>query len=240
VSAWREAVLERIEPLTPRISSFFLRIGLPAQRAGQHLDVQLSAPDGYTAQRSYSIASRPGAPLVELAIERLDDGEVSSFFHEVAQPGDTLDVRGPLGGHFVWSAADGGPLLLIAGGSGIAPLIAIARERCATDASTKCLLIYSARHWADLAYRDELLGHAEHDANFEVLFVTTREPRRRTSDLERRLDTGLLGELLRAFGEAPRHSYVCGSTPFVETVTSALVQLGVPAHDIRAERYGGP
>lgn len=230
-AAWREATLERVEKLSPRISSFFLRAPLPGHVAGQHVDVQLTAPDGYSAQRSYSIASAPGAELMELAIERLDDGEVSSFFHEAAQPGDAIELRGPLGGHFVWRASDGGPLLLVAGGSGIAPLIAIARERALKAPDTKCLLIYSARSWEELAYREELLAQS-----LKLALITTREKHPEAHD--RRLDRALLAELLASWQQTPTTSYVCGSTPFVEAVTSALVDLGLPAASIRAERYG--
>jgi ferredoxin-NADP reductase len=232
--SFRQAVLERIEPLTPRISSFFFRAPLAPHLAGQHVDVQLTAPDGYTAQRSYSIASAPSAPLLELAIERLDDGEVSSFFHEAAQVGDTLELRGPLGGHFVWRGEDARPLLLIAGGSGIAPLIAIARHRARTAPATPCLLVYSAQTWDDLAYRDELLA-----SNATVRLVTTRGPKQRDTDYARRLDRALLAEVLAAWRQTPGSSYVCGSTPFVEAVTSALVELGIPPASVRAERYGG-
>jgi ferredoxin-NADP reductase len=231
-SAWREATLERIAPLTPRISSFYFRLPLPGHIAGQHVDVRLTAEDGYSAQRSYSVASRPGAALMELAIERLDDGEVSSFFHEAAQPGDAFELRGPLGGHFTWRGDDVRPLLLIAGGSGIAPLIAIARERAAKAPETKCLLVYSARSWEALAYRDELAQQG-----LTLALITTREKHPQAHD--RRLDRALLAELLASWQHTPASSYVCGSTPFVEAVTAALLDLGVPAPTIRAERYGG-
>jgi ferredoxin-NADP reductase len=231
--SFQQAVLERIAPLTPRISSFFFRAPLAPQLAGQHVDVQLTAPDGYTAQRSYSIASAPGAALLELAIERLDDGEVSSFFHEAAQVGDNIELRGPLGGHFVWRG-DAKPLLLVAGGSGIAPLIAIARHRAQATPATPCLLLYSAQTWDDLAYRDELLA-----SNASVRLITTRGLKRRESDYERRIDRALLAEVLASWPHTPANSYVCGSTPFVETVTSALVELGLAPGSLRAERYGG-
>ena len=234
MSAFAEATLERIEQLTPLISSFFLRTPLPDHIAGQHVDVRLTAPDGYSAQRSYSIASAPGAPLLELAIERLDGGEVSAFFHAAAQVGDAIELRGPLGGHFIWRASDGGPLLLVAGGSGIAPLIAIARERLVKAPDTPCLLVYSAQTWDDLAYRDELL-----ESGAQVRLITTREPRRRASDYDRRIDRDLLDEVLASWRSTPARSYVCGSTPFVEAVTSALVELGLPSASLRAERYGG-
>ncbi len=133
-TAWQQAVIERIVAQTPRVVSVFLRTTIGRYEAGQHVDVRLSAPDGYQAQRSYSIASAPGAPSVELAIERLEEGEVSPYFHEIAQPGDAFEIRGPIGGHFVWRAEDGGPVLLVGGGSGVVPLMAMARHRgCATS-----------------------------------------------------------------------------------------------------------
>src|SRR5206468_10076052 len=149
---WHEAVIERIVHRTPRITSVFLRAPIGAHVAGQHVDVRLTAPDGYQAQRSYSIASAPGTEAIELAIERLEHGEVSPFFHEVARPGDTVEVRGPIGGHFVWRAEDGGPILLIAGGSGIVPLMAIARHRATAALETIALLVYSARTWEELVF----------------------------------------------------------------------------------------
>jgi ferredoxin-NADP reductase len=231
--SFQEATLVRIEKLTPRISSFYFRSPLASHLAGQHVDVQLTAPDGYTAQRSYSIASAPGAPLLELAIERLDDGEVSSFFHDAAQAGDAIELRGPLGGHFIWRE-DTRPLLLVGGGSGIAPLIAIARQRVLRAPQTPCMIVYSAQTWDDLAYRDELLA-----SNAIVRFVTTRGPKQRESDYERRLDRALLAEVLAHWQQTPASSYVCGSTPFVEAVTGALVELGLPPGSVRAERYGG-
>jgi ferredoxin-NADP reductase len=144
---WQQAIIERIEPQTPRVISVFLRSGLQSQAAGQHVDVRLTAPDGYQAERSYSIASAPAIGGIELAIERLEDGEVSLFFHEVARPGDAIEIRGPIGGHFVWRAQDGGPILLIAGGSGVVPLMAMVREWSVTQSKTPVLLVYSARTW---------------------------------------------------------------------------------------------
>jgi len=235
-AVWHEATITRIEPLTPRITSFFLRAPLAAPLAGQHLDVRLTAPDGYVAQRSYSIASAPDAPELELAIEKLDDGEVSSFFHEAAQLGDTIEVRGPLGGHFVWRPQDGGPLLLIAGGSGIAPLIAIARQRLKHAPGTPLLLLYSARTWEDLAYRDELLAG---DDQARVVLITTRGPKQRDMDYTQRLDRVLLHDALAAWKQVPLHTFVCGSTPFVEAISTSLVREGVTASSIRTERYGG-
>jgi ferredoxin-NADP reductase len=236
---WQPAIIERIVRETPRVVSLFLRSDVGGHQAGQHVDVRLTAPDGYQAERSYSIASAPGAPLLELAIERLDDGEVSPYFHDVAQPGDTIELRGPIGGHFVWRGEDGGPLLLVGGGSGIVPLMAMIRHRARIGSDVPTLLVYSARTWDDLLYRDELLREEARDAGFEMVLTTTREPRHRAADFERRLDRSLMRDILARWGKAPRQTYVCGSNAFVEAVTSSLVLEGLVASTIRAERYGG-
>jgi ferredoxin-NADP reductase len=236
---WQEAVVERIVPRTPRVISVFLRNPLKPHVAGQHVDVRLTAPDGYQAQRSYSIASAPGTEGIELAIERLEDGEVSSFFHEVARPGDTIEVRGPIGGHFVWRAEDGGPILLVAGGSGIAPLIAIVRSWSAAEPKTPVLLVYSARTWEELIFRDELVSTQAHQSEFAFVATTTRGARHRPQDFDRRLDRSLLREILTRWGRSPRQVYVCGSNVFVEAVTSGLVLEAVPPGLIRTERFGG-
>jgi ferredoxin-NADP reductase len=238
-SPWHQAVIERIEPRTSRVKSIFLRTSLARHEAGQHIDVRLTAPDGYQAQRSYSIASAPGGDIIELAVERLEDGEVSPFLDDVALPGDAIEIRGPIGGHFVWRTEDGGPLLLIAGGSGVAPLMAMLRHRAAGARDTNALLVYSARTWEELIFREELLEAERRDPRFRFVVTTTREPRHRPQDFERRLDGALLGDIIRRWGELPRHVYVCGATAFVETVADALVSQGLPAGDIRTERYGG-
>lgn len=232
---WRVVKIERIEQLTPRIKSFFLDVpALASHRAGQHVDVRLTAPDGYTAQRSYSIASAPGADAIELIIEKLDDGEVSPFFHGIAEAGESIEVRGPLGGHFVWKPADGGPLLLIAGGSGIAPLMAMARAWAADlavgemptgataelpSAPMPVLLVCSARTPADLPFRAELLQLEAARHGFTFIAVTTREPPPRPTDLGRRLDGAAIANVLGRWGRTPRHVYVCGANQFVEAVS---------------------
>jgi ferredoxin-NADP reductase len=238
-SRWHEATVERIVRRTPRIISVFLRVSLGPHVAGQHVDVRLTAPDGYQAQRSYSIASAPGTQDIELAIERLDDGEVSPYFDEVARPGDTIEVRGPIGGHFVWRAEDGGPVLLIGGGSGVVPLMAIVRDWSATMPKTPVLLIHSARTWEDLVFRDELLDIEAREPELTFIAVTTRGPRRRPEDFDRRLDRSLLRDALTRWGQAPRVVYVCGSNDFVEAVAGSLVKESVPPAHVRTERYGG-
>ena len=236
---WRAATITRIARPTPRIASIVLQVPMREHVAGQHLDIRLTAPDGYQAQRSYSICSAPGAATVELIVERLDNGEVSSYFHEVAQAGDTVEVRGPIGGHFIWHAKDGGPLLLVGGGSGIAPLAAIARERIARAQGTPALLLYSARTWEDMVFRDELMDMQARDPAFRFVATTTRGRPQRSQDHGRRVDAALLDEILQAWGQAPVRVYVCGSNRFVESIATALVESGTAPGRIRTERYGG-
>lgn len=238
-SRWQEATIARVERQTPHVVSVFLRTALGAHEAGQYVDVRLTAPDGYEAQRSYSIASAPGSDCIELAVERLDDGEVSPYFHQIAQPGDTIELRGPIGGHFIWRSVDGGPLLLIAGGSGVAPLMAMVRQRTIVAPTTSTLLVYSARNWDELIFRDELLRTEAGDGNFDFVATTTRGPAQRQGDFDRRLDRLLLRDILNRWSQTPRHVYVCGSNAFVEAVTSGLVLENVPPQLIRTERFGG-
>jgi ferredoxin-NADP reductase len=238
-SRWQQAVIDRIVPRTPRVISVFLNVALGTYVAGQHVDVRLTAPGGYQAQRSYSIASAPESADIELAIERLDDGEVSLFFHDVARPGDTIEVRGPIGGHFIWRPQDGGPILLVGGGSGIVPLMAILRAWSTAEPKTQVLLAYSARSWEELIFRDELLNIQAHEPNFTFIAATTRGARHREDDFDRRLDRSLLRQLLARWSHVARDVYVCGSNAFVEAVTSSLVLEAVPAGRIRTERYGG-
>ncbi|HEY2025961.1 MAG TPA: FAD-binding oxidoreductase [Gemmatimonadaceae bacterium] len=238
LSPWQDAIIERVVHRTARVASLFLRASLGAREAGQHVDVRLTAPDGYQAQRSYSIASAPEDPLLELAVERLDDGEVSPYLHDVAQPGDTIELRGPIGGHFIWRGEDGGPLLLVAGGSGIAPLMAILRHRAHVAPATDTLLAYSARTWEELVFRDELLSDEANDAHLRVVLTTTRAPRHRPTDFEQRFDRALLRTILAQW-IAPKHVYICGATAFVEAVANAFVAEGLAPAIIRTERYGG-
>lgn len=237
---WQTAAVVKIERRTPRVTSFFFKPSSPfSYKAGQHVDVRLTAPDGYRAQRSYSIASAPDAGEVfELAIESLPDGEVSSFFHDVVAVGDTIELRGPLGGHFVWSVADGGPLLLIGGGSGVVPLVSMVRHRAAQGASVPVMLLYSARNWDEVIFRDELLALHERNDGFRLVLTLTREAARRTGDYGRRIDRALVAEVLAAFADAPKQVFICGNNPFVETASSTVFDAGIPAAAIKTERYG--
>ena len=238
---WQEAVIDAIMPLTPRIKSFMLRppVWHPFI-AGQHLDVRLTAPDGYQAERSYSVASAPEMEGVyELAIEELDDGEVSPFFHEVAQVGDTIEIRGPFGGYFNWMTSDGGPVLLIGGGSGIVPLMSIARHRVAQNSTAPMVLLYGARTMADAPFAGELEAFdAEHDG-FHLFFAFSRQAAVRRQDFSARINDAVIGRVLEAAGGRPHTTYVCGSNRFVETVTTHLVAMGQAPGTIRTERFGG-
>ena len=237
---WQEAVIEAVTPLTARVKSFILRPSVwHGFTAGQHLDIRLTAPDGYQAQRSYSVASAPETQGVyELAIEALDDGEVSPFFHEVAQTGDAIEIRGPFGGHFNWSAEDGGPVLLIGGGSGIVPLMAMARHRAARRSGAAMALLCGARSLADAPYAEELLRLGAAQDGFRLAFAFSRQAPSRPGDFSGRINADTLRAVLGPM-ETPRVTFVCGANRFVETVTTHLVALGQPPALIRTERFGG-
>ncbi|GGX78066.1 oxidoreductase [Massilia dura] len=239
-AGWRQAVITRIEQRTARMRSYFLQAPLARHVAGQHLDVRLTAPDGYQARRSYSIASAPGVAEIELAIEWLDDGEVSGFFHDVAQPGDTIEVRGPLGGHFVWHAAQPGAVLLVAGGSGVVPLVSIARDWARAGTPDSMQLLHSARTWESLAYRHELQVVAATRPGFDYIATVTRgtaEPG--AARYGRRIDGAMLEEVLARGPALPDVCYVCGANGFVDTAAQLLVAAGIAPRAIRTERYGG-
>jgi len=237
---WQAAVVKDIIPRTARIKSFILAPSRPFKfLAGQHVNVQLTAPDGYRAMRSYSIASSPENPSqIELAIEHLGNGEVSPFFHEVVEVGDEIEIQGPLGGHFVWSKLDGGPLLLVGGGSGLVPLMSIIRHREAVARDVVIILLLSARDWDDVLYRDELLALDERRNGFTLVLTLTRELPKRDVDYGRRVDTAMMAEVLRRLPGAPRHVFACGTNSFVSAAVDGAVAAGTPASIIRTERYG--
>ena len=222
---------------TPSTKSIVLDLpGWHGHRAGQHVDVRLTAEDGYQAQRSYSIASAPEDRHLVLTVQRLEDGEVSPYLVDVLQPGDELELRGPIGGYFLWESALGGPLLLLAGGSGIVPLRAIARHHAASGSRIPLRLLYSARSIEDVIYREELerLGAA---AETEVAFALTRAWPDGWSGHRGRVDESVLEQTEWSPQERPL-VYVCGPNGFVEFVANALVGLGHDAGRIRTERFG--
>ena len=240
--AWQVASVVEIRQETPRAHTLVLDVpGWRGHRAGQHVDVRLVADDGYQAQRSYSIASAPENPHVELTIERLDDGEVSPYLCDVLHAGDGLEVRGPIGGYFVWTSNQDGPVFLVAGGSGIVPLMAMLRHRAlaAADrrARTPMHLLYSARTKSDLIYEREL-GDLAEDGDTRVTFTLTREPAASEWKGERRrIDRAMLEAEGWHAVDSPL-SYICGPTPFVEAAANFLVELGHDASRIRTERFG--
>jgi ferredoxin-NADP reductase len=205
----------------------------PGHVPGQHVDLRLTAEDGYQAQRSYSIASAPEDERLALTVERIDDGEVSPYLTGELRAGDEFELRGPVGGHFTWEAADGGPLLLVAGGSGLVPLMAMLRHRAAAGSDVDARLLLSARRWEDVLYRDEL----ERLEDVRAHVTLTREQPPGWSGSDRRVDAEMLFELGPAPEARPR-VYVCGPTAFVERAADLLVALGHPPAAIHAERFG--
>jgi ferredoxin-NADP reductase len=235
--SWLLATVVETRRETARVRRIVLSVpGWPGHRAGQHVDVRLTAQDGYEAQRSYSLASPPAEDhLLELTVERLEDGEVSPYLVDELVVGDEIELRGPIGGFFVWEAALGGPLMLIGGGSGIVPLRAILRHRAAIGSAVPARLLYSARSQAELIYREEL----EHDGDstLEVAFTLTREQPPGWSGYRRRIDDPLLAQAGWAPSERPL-TYLCGPTGFVEAAADGLVRLGHDQARIRTERFG--
>ena len=205
----------------------------PGHRAGQHLEVRLTAEDGYTAERQYSIASAPGEPLA-ITAERLEGGEVSPYLTEELRAGDELELRGPIGGYFVWEPDDGGPLLLLAGGSGVVPLRSILRHRRRTGSDVPARLLYSSRTLPDVIYRAEL---GQHHDGLQVSYTLTRSQPPGWTGHTGRINQALLAELAWP-AEARPLTYICGPTSFVETAAAALVGLGYPPERVKTERFG--
>jgi ferredoxin-NADP reductase len=205
--------------------------GWSDHRAGQHVDVRLTAEDGYQAQRSYSIASAPGEPLA-ITVERLEDGEVSPYLVGEAHEGDRFEVRGPIGGYFVWDADEPERVLLVAGGSGVVPLMAMARHRARAGGEAPMRLLYSSRSLEDVIYREEL-----ETLGIDVVHTLTREQPPGWSGYARRIDDELLREVAFPASESPR-VYVCGSTRFVDAAADGLVRLGYDPAWVRTERFG--
>jgi ferredoxin-NADP reductase len=205
----------------------------PGHQAGQHLDVRLTAEDGYTAEREYSIASAPGEP-VAITVERLEDGEVSPYLTGELRAGDQLELRGPVGGYFVWEPGDGGPLLLLAGGSGVVPLRSILRHRSRTGSAVPARLLYSARTLPDVIYRAEL--DQDHDGA-EVSYTLTREKPPGWTGHTGRVDMALLAQVAWPATASPL-AFICGPTSFVESAAAGLVGLGYPPERVKTERFG--
>ncbi len=244
--SWRQATVIDVVPETSRTRTLVLDVPeWPGHRAGQHVDVRLTAPDGYQAERSYSIASPPEDPRLALTIERLEEGEVSTYLADELHTGDKLELRGPIGGYFVWDVPVGGPLFLVAGGSGIVPLMAMLRHREAAlatsdDASRHGLparLLYSSRGWDEVIYREALAHLAENDTALEVRHTLTRNQPAGWTGFRRRIDRAMLEEVTWPPSERPR-VFICGPTPLVESAAQAMVELGHDPALIKTERFG--
>ncbi len=236
--SWAVAEIVAIREETPRVKTLNLAVAdWAGHQAGQHVDIRLTAEDGYQAQRSYSISSPPEAPHVELTVETIEDGEVSPYLAGEARIGDKFEVRGPIGGYFVWSAALAGPLVLIAGGSGVAPFMSILRHRAIAGHPHPAILVYSSRSLEDIIYREELDRLRRADASLRVVHTLTRAQPADWSGYGRRIDASMLSEIgVPALENA--HVFICGPTGMVEGAAQALIGLGMAAGRIKTERFG--
>jgi len=235
---WRVAEVVERRRETPTICSLVLRVeGWEGHRAGQHVDVRLTAADGYQAQRSYSIASAPEQPELILSIDRIADGEVSPYLVDELRTGDRFELRGPVGGYFVWQADDPRPLMLFAGGSGFVPLMAMLRHRAARRAGAPVRALLSARSDEDLLYRAELDGLASADAALDVRYALTRVQPDGWTGYARRVDADMVADIAFDAADDPQ-SFICGPTAFVEVVAQHLVDLGYDPATVRTERFG--
>ena len=231
---WQAATVTAARWETPSVRTVELDVpAWPGHQAGQHLDVRLTAEDGYTAERSYSIASAPGEPLA-ITVERLEDGEVSPYLAGELRAGDELEIRGPIGGYFVWEPGDGAPLTLLAGGSGIVPLRSMLRNRHRAGSVVPARLLYSARGWEDVIYRDEL---GQYSDEVQVSYTLTRSQPAGWTGHTGRIDSALLSEVVWPAAANPL-AYICGPTSFVETAAAGLVGLGYRPEWVKTERFG--
>lgn len=236
---WQLGEVVATQPETARAKSITIAVPhWPGHRAGQHVDIRLTADDGYQAERSYSIASPPEAGgQVTLTVERLNDGEVSPYLTDELRVGDQIELRGPIGGYFVWEERLGGPLLLIGGGSGIVPLMAMIRHRTAAGSDVPTRLLFSSRSFEEIIYRDELDRLAGADAGLEVTHTLTRSQPPGWTGYRRRIDRDLLRDVAWGADAAPL-AFICGPTPFVETAAAELQALGYAPERIKTERFG--
>jgi ferredoxin-NADP reductase len=235
---WSVAEVGKIIDETPHVRSLVLNVaGWPGHRPGQHVDVRLTAENGYQAQRSYSIASPPEEELLTLTVEQVENGEVSQYLVGDVRAGDRFELRGPVGGYFVWTAALGGPLTLVAGGSGIVPLMAMLRHRDRVNGRPSASLLYSSRSLEDVIYREELDAMARRDPDLRVVNTLTRKQPKGWMGHRRRIDKAMLAEA-RFRPERKPKIFVCGPTPFVEDVSRLLVELGYNPLTIKTERFG--
>jgi ferredoxin-NADP reductase len=235
---WRLGEVVETVSETPRTRSMAIDVpGWEDHRPGQHVDLRLTAEDGYQAERSYSIASPPEEPRLVLTVERLDDGEVSPYLVDELRIGDKVELRGPIGGYFTWQVQAGGPLLLVAGGSGIVPLMAMIRHKAAAQSDVPTRLLYSSRSYDEIIYRAELDRLSGTVPSLEVIHTLTRAQPSGWTGYRRRIDREMLGELAWQPGKRPL-AFICGPTRLVESVATALIELGHEAGRIKTERFG--
>jgi ferredoxin-NADP reductase len=236
---WQLATVGAIRTETPTVRSFTLGLpGWEGHRPGQHVDLRLTAEDGYSVERSYSIASEPErGPEIDITVERIPDGEVSPFLHDVLVTGDRLEMRGPIGGYFVWDASSPGPLFLIGGGSGVVPLMAMVRHRARARAANPTRLLVSSRGPDEIIYRDELDRLTGAGDGFAVVHTLTRQQPPGWTGYARRIDDRMLAEVIEPLGIEAR-TFICGPTALVENAANALVRLGLPPDRVRTERFG--
>jgi ferredoxin-NADP reductase len=236
---WQIASVTNIRPETAKVKSFTL--SLPAwmrHRAGQHYDIRLTAADGYQTQRSYSIASEPEREgEIDITVERINDGEVSTYLHDVIIKGDRIEVRGPIGGYFVWEAMMTEPLLLIAGGSGVVPLMSMLRHHAAAGAKNPTTLLYSSRNFEDVIYYNELEKLRTTNSGLQILHTLTRSQPADWKGYKRRIDAEMLQGVAAPFGRSVQ-AFICGPTLMVESAADALVKIGINSNQIRTERFG--
>jgi ferredoxin-NADP reductase len=236
---WQIATVTAARDETARVKTLTLLVpGWQGHRPGQHVDIRLTAEDGYQAERSYSIGSAPSEqPVIDLSVERITDGEVSPFLDDVVVVGDRFEVRGPIGGYFVWDGAATEPLLLVAGGSGVVPLMSIVRHRARIGSSVPCTLLYSSRTPDDVIYAEELDRLGARDDGLRVVHTFTRAQPQGWTGYSRRIDMRMLGEVMESTGRMAQ-AFVCGPTPLVEVAAEALVNLGLAPSQVRTERFG--
>ena len=234
---WQAVTVTKLLDETPYTRTLRMEVpGWPGHRAGQHVDLRLTAEDGYQAERSYSIASPPEQETLEITVDRIDAGEVSPYLAGELRVGDQFELRGPIGGYFVWSVEDGGPVFLIAGGSGVVPLMAMVRHRAAQESDADVKLLISARTHDRLIYARELDARSS-EANLDIAITLTLEQPAGWQGYARRVDDSMIHEILA--GRAADHRvYICGPTPFVEAVSELLLQAGVPSEQVSTERFG--
>jgi ferredoxin-NADP reductase len=236
--AWRTATVRKIIEETPRVRSLALDVaGWPGHRPGQHVDIRLTSDDGYQAQRSYSIASAPESAELLITVERIEEGEVSPYLASEVIIGDRFELRGPIGGHFVWTSAMNEPLFLVAGGSGVAPLMAMLRHRAATENKNPAVMIYSSRSFDDIIYRKELDTLVAKSDSLRVVHTLTRQQPAGWSGEKKRVDRDMLSRLGFSPDRHPR-IFICGPTQLVESAARSLIDIGHDPAMIKTERFG--